>query len=144
MEAVKKFLFQLVSWVIAVAVIGVAGWFWVSLKFVYSTGQRAGYVQKLSRKGWLIKTWEGDLAMVNLPGAMTEHFLFTVRRDDIARKIENSMGRRVVLTYQQHRFLPGQLLGETEYFIVNCQVQDDQQPSSTPQPSASPASSGTI
>ena len=34
-------------------------WTIISLSFSYSTGDRAGYIQKLSKKGWICKTWEG-------------------------------------------------------------------------------------
>ena len=44
-----------------------------------STGERAGWVQKFSNKGWICKTWEGELAMVSMPGVAPEKFLFTIR-----------------------------------------------------------------
>ncbi len=119
MEAFKRFLGKLAAWSLAIVTIVTAGWLWVSLKYVYSSGERAGYVQKFSRKGWIIKTWEGDLAMVNLPGAMSERFAFTVRNEEIAKQISESMGQRVVIKYDQHRFLPGTTFGETEYFVVS-------------------------
>lgn len=95
-----------------------AGWSWVTLKYVYARGERAGYVQKFSKKGWLLKTWEGELAMVNLPGAMPEIFHFTVRREDVARQVERMVGQRASLTYEQHKGLPGTCFGDTEYFII--------------------------
>jgi len=36
----------------------------ITLQVVYSDGERVGYIQKISRKGWVCKTWEGELAMV--------------------------------------------------------------------------------
>lgn len=94
-------------------------WAWATLGYVYSRGKRAGYVQKLSQKGWLCKTWEGELAMANLPGTMPEIFPFTVRSDSVARVIETMMGKRVSLTYEQHRGVPTSCFGETQYFITN-------------------------
>jgi len=114
MKAVIRFGVGLVI----VAALLMATWAWASLKFVYSTGERAGYVQKFSRKGWLVKTWEGEIAMVNLPGTMQERFSFTVRRPDVAEKLKSTMGRRIVLSYEQHRFLPSTIFGETEYFVT--------------------------
>jgi hypothetical protein len=97
-----------------------AFWAWITLGYVYATGERAGYVQKLSEKGWLCKTWEGELAMVNLPGSVTPQiFAFTVRSDSIARLILNESGKRVSLTYEQHRGVPTTCFGETEYFVTN-------------------------
>ena len=74
-------------------------------------------MQKFSRKGWICKTWEGELAMANLPGAMPEIFAFTVRDDAVAARINESMGQRVALTYEQHRGLPTTCFGETQYFV---------------------------
>ena len=96
-------------------------WAWSTLGFVYSRGFRAGYVQKISKKGWLCKTWEGELAMANLPGTMPEVFPFTVRNDSIAALIEKAAGKRVSLTYEQHRGVPTSCFGETEYFVTGIQ-----------------------
>jgi hypothetical protein len=94
------------------------GWSWATLKYVYARGERAGYVQKISRKGWLCKTWEGELAMVNLPGAMPEIFRFTVRDDAVAHTMERLIGQRVSLTYDQHIGIPTACFGDTEYYIT--------------------------
>jgi len=91
---------------------------WLSLNFNYSDGERAGYVQKLSRRGWLCKTWEGELAMVNLPGAMPEVFRFSVRDDAVASRVNETLGRRVRLHYEQHKGIPTSCFGETEYFVT--------------------------
>ena len=95
---------------------------WITLSYVYSRGERAGYVQKFSKKGWICKTWEGELAMVNLPGAAQEKFQFSVRDGVVAQQIERDMGRRVALTYEQHRGVPTSCFGETEYFVTNVRI----------------------
>ena len=98
-------------------------WAGVTLGWVYSTGDRAGYVQKLSKKGWLCKTWEGELNMVSPPGSVTpQMFNFTVRSDSLASILEQDMGKRVSLTYQQHRGVPSSCFGETEYFVSNVRI----------------------
>jgi hypothetical protein len=91
---------------------------WLALRFSYSEGERAGYVQKFSRKGWLCKTWEGELAMVNLPGTMPELFAFSVRDENIARSMNETLGKRVRLHYEQHKGLPTACFGETDYFVT--------------------------
>jgi hypothetical protein len=93
-------------------------WVWVTLGYTYALGERAGYVQKISKKGWLCKTWEGELAMANLPGTMPQIFSFTVRNDSIAHVIEQNAGKQVSLTYEQHRGVPTSCFGETEYFVI--------------------------
>jgi hypothetical protein len=94
----------------------------LALNYSYSHGERAGYVQKFSRKGWICKTWEGQLAMVNIPGAMQEKWDFSVRSDSIAALISRSMGQRVSLTYDQHQGVPTSCFGETQYFVDGVRV----------------------
>jgi len=103
---------------ILVPVVIIALWVWIALGYTYASGERAGYIQKISKKGWLCKTWEGELAMANLPGTMPQIFTFTVRNDSIAHVIEQNAGKQVSLTYQQHRGVPTSCFGETEYFVT--------------------------
>lgn len=112
-----KVLIALLVLLLIPAVI-VALWIWGSLGYTYSSGERAGYVQKISKKGWICKTWEGELAMANLPGSMPQIFAFTVRNDSIAKVIEQNAGKQVSLTYDQHRGVPTTCFGETQYFVT--------------------------
>ncbi len=94
-------------------------WAGTALKYSYSTGQRVGFVQKFSRKGWLCKTWEGELAMVNMPGALSQMFDFSARNDSIAGAINDAMAKgRVELQYEEHRGVPTKCFGETNYFVT--------------------------
>lgn len=95
-----------------------AAWTAIALTYTYSRGDRAGYIQKLSKKGWICKTWEGELAMVNVPGAMQERFPFTVRSDSLATAINKLMGSRVSVTYEEHRGVPGSCFGETNHYVT--------------------------
>jgi hypothetical protein len=95
------------------------------LKWNYSTGERAGWVQKLSHKGWLCKTWEGELAMVSMPGATVEKFHFTVKDDAVAEKINQVMGRRVRLHYEEKVGIPTTCFGETMHWVNRVEVVDD-------------------
>ena len=98
-------------------------WTWIALGWAYSTGERAGYIQKISKKGWLCKTWEGEIAMIPPPGTVTPQlFDFTVRNDSLANILERDLGKRVSLTYEQHRGIPTSCFGETEYFITNVRI----------------------
>ena len=92
-------------------------WAGVALSISYSTGERVGYVQKLSRKGWVCKTWEGELQMSNIPGSAPMLFQFSVRSDSLAKAIEATNGRRVALSYEQHIGVPTNCFGETEYYV---------------------------
>jgi hypothetical protein len=95
---------------------------WSALQWSYSEGERAGYVQKFSKKGWICKTWEGELAIVSIPGTMSEKFNFTVRDDGVAERINRSLGKRVAISYQQHKGVPTTCFGETEYYVVAVRV----------------------
>jgi hypothetical protein len=91
----------------------------LALHWTYSDGQRAGYVQKVARRGWVCKTWEGEMAMVNAPGAAAERFRFTVRDDGLAAGLNAVAGQRVALHYEQHKGIPSSCFGDTEYFVTS-------------------------
>jgi hypothetical protein len=93
-------------------------WAGATLNYAYSSGERAGFLQKVSKKGWLCKTWEGELQLSAIPGSQPEKFLFTTRSDSIATLLNKLNGQRVVVDYQQHKGVPGSCFGETEYFVV--------------------------
>ena len=94
----------------------------VAYNFSYSTGDRSGILRKFSEKGWMCKTWEGELAMTTVPGVMPEPWLFTVRDDATAQKILSSIGQQVVLHYEEHRGLWSDCFGETDYFVDSVRV----------------------
>jgi hypothetical protein len=94
----------------------------IVLNWSYSKGERVGYVQKFSEKGWLFKTWEGELQMLPIPGTLPEKFLFSVRDKALINKINSSMGKKVSLFYKQHKGIPTTYFGESEYFAVNFKV----------------------
>ena len=96
----------------------IAGYTWTALHYAYSAGERTGYIQKISKKGWFCKTWEGELAMTTVPGTAPQIFPFSVRDDATARSIVEAAGQRVALTYEQHKGVPSSCFGETEYFIT--------------------------
>jgi hypothetical protein len=108
--------------VFALLVGGVAALFalyiYIALNWSYSTGERAGFLQKVSNKGWICKTWEGELSLVAMPGAAPEKFLFTVRDEAVAQKLTAAAGKRVTLNYEQHKGLPTTCFGDTDYFVV--------------------------
>jgi hypothetical protein len=107
----------LIGFVLVVALL-CAAYVAVVLSVAYSSGERTGYVQKLSRKGWLCKTYEGELAMTTVPGTAPEIFRFSVRSEKVARAIDEASGSKVVLDYDQHVGVPTNCFGETEYFVT--------------------------
>ena len=107
-----------------ISAIFISGYTYLMLSWSYAEGERAGYVQKFSKRGWFCKTWEGELAMVSMPGTMSEKFFFSVREDRVANKINANMGRKVAMQYEQHVGLPTSCFGETEYFVKDLLVLD--------------------
>ncbi len=98
------------------------------LNWSYSDGERAGYMQKFSRKGWLCKTWEGELAMTTVPGVAPVLWNFTVRDDAVAAQLNALLGKRVVLHYEEHRGIPTNCYGDTNHFVTR--VQQIEEPAS--------------
>lgn len=110
--------------IIAIPLLAMLLWVAVALNYTYSSGDRQGYVQKISSKGWICKTWEGELAQANVPGQAPQLFYFSVRSDSIARVIDETVGKRVALHYEQHKGVPTSCFGETEYYVNAVRVLD--------------------
>jgi hypothetical protein len=117
MATPKKLLTSLIVVVLG-ACAAFALYVYLALNWSYSQGERAGFLQKVSYKGWICKTWEGELSLVALPGAAPEKFFFTVRDDAVAAQVNAAAGKRVTLQYEQHKGLPSSCFGDTDYFVV--------------------------
>jgi hypothetical protein len=105
---------------VAIIVLLAVAYFAVVLNWNYSSGERAGWVQKLSKKGWLCKTWEGELSLVSMPGAV-----FTVHDNAVAEQINKVMGKRVSLHYEEKVGLPTSCFGDTRAFVTGVRLQDE-------------------
>lgn len=138
-----KWKITAVLFLIVLPLAAFALWVTIALSYSYATGERAGFVQKISNKGWICKTQEGELALANGPNVMPEIFRFTVRDDAVAAQISASAGRQVKLTYDQHKGLPTSCFGETEYFVKRIEVIGAPPPAAggvlTPAPTMVPA-----
>ncbi len=115
----------LIFTLLVVLLLGLAAYTWLVLNWSYSSGERAGLLQKFSRKGWVCKTWEGELMLTTMPGAIPEKFEFTVRDDKLAAELSASAGKKIVLSYSQHKGLPSSCFGDTEYFAQQVQQFQD-------------------
>jgi hypothetical protein len=119
MSITKKRVTVYALGLVATVIVLFAAYVALSLNWSYSSGERAGYLQKMSHKGWVCKTWEGELSLIAIPGTAPEKFLFSVRDDGVAKRLEAAMGKRVTLLYEQHKGVPSSCFGETEYFAVD-------------------------
>jgi hypothetical protein len=96
----------------------------VVFNWAYSDGNRAGYIQKFSTKGWLCKTHEGELAMTTVPGTAPVVWPFTISSDTVASQLTEAMGKRVILHYKEYRHIPTACFGETTYFVDKVEIQE--------------------
>lgn len=112
-------------WLLLVPIALIALYTWASLTWVYSNGERAGYVQKLSQKGFVCKTYEGELVLVSMPGTQAEKFYFTVRDAAVAKRINETVGKRVRLIYEEHLGVPTTCFGDTGFFVQDVQLLDN-------------------
>ena len=110
------------SVLVGLPVIVITLWAVISLSYSYSSGERAGFLQKLSKRGWLCKTWEGELQLTAIPGAAPEKFYFSVRSDSLAGELNKLAGQHVVLDYNQHVGVPTSCFGDTQYFVTGVRV----------------------
>ncbi len=92
-------------------------WGWFTLHWSYSEGERAGILQKFSRKGWVCKTDEGELALYVVPGMAPQIWLFTVRDAQVAEQLRKLVGSKVQLHYTEHRGVPTSCFGDTGYYV---------------------------
>jgi hypothetical protein len=111
-----------IGFLIAIILV-LAGFTWFTLHWSYADGDRAGYLQKFSRKGWVCKTWEGQMALVTLPGTVAEKFDFTVRDDALAQQLSTNIGKRMSVHYEQRKWIPTSCFGDTEYFVTGMQLE---------------------
>lgn len=98
-----------------------------TLHWVYSSGERVGFVQKISEKGFICKTYEGEQGLVTVPGTQAEKFFFTAKNEAIYNKINETNGQRVRLIYKQHKWIPTSCFGDTEYFVYDVKVLKNQE-----------------
>ena len=117
-------LFIIFLWTLLIPIVLFALYTWAALNWVYSSGERAGYVQKLSQKGFVCKTYEGELVLVSMPGTQAEKFFFTVRDARVAKRINETVGKRVRLIYEEHIGIPTSCFGESNYFVQDVQLLD--------------------
>lgn len=114
----RKWVILTLLALVLVPVLGFALWSSATLAYSYSKGERAGFMQKLSEKGWVCKTYEGELAMQNVPGVPAEIFNFSVRDAAVAKQLSELEGQKVSIKYEQHKGVPSSCFGESEYFVT--------------------------
>ena len=116
-------------------ILALAGFTWLTLHWSYSDGERAGLLQEFSRRGWICKTYEGEMVLATVATVNAEKFLFTVRDADIAKQLTGYIGDHITVHYEQRKWIPTSCFGDTEYFVTSVQREMPEQPQSpAPQP----------
>jgi hypothetical protein len=128
----------LVMLIVAV-VAGISLWTWLTLSWAYSDGERAGVLQKFSRKGWVCKTQEGEVAQYLVAGISPQMWLFSVRDKTVAAQLDKAVGHRVQLHYTEHPGVPTSCFADTRYFVDRVIVTDAEPTSQFPQPPSGPS-----
>jgi hypothetical protein len=124
---------------IVAAVAGIALWTWLTLSWAYSDGERAGVLQKFSRKGWLCKTQEGEIAQYLVAGISPQMWLFSVRDASVAAQLDRAVGHRVQLHYTEHPGVPSSCFADTRFFVDRVIVTDGEPGSQSPSPLGGPS-----
>jgi len=109
-------------------ILALAGFTWLTLHWSYSDGERAGLLQKFSRRGWVCKTYEGEMVLATVATVNAEKFLFTVRDADIAKQLTSYIGDHITVHYEQRKWIPTSCFGDTEYFVTSVQREIPAQP----------------
>ena len=112
----RRWLLRLGIGVPLVLILGGAAWTWATLNWAYSEGERAGILQKFSHKGWICKTYEGELALYIVGGVAPEIWYFSTRDPELAKQLANNVGRQIRVHYTEHRGVPGNCFAETPHF----------------------------
>ena len=134
---------RLLRWLILLVVLVPTAWTAFTLWWSYSDGDRAGVLQKFSRKGWVCKTWEGELALYVVGGVAPEIWNFSVRDEAVAKELAGLVGERVRVHYTEHVGVPTSCFGETGYFADRVVLTDPVAETFAPAPIApTPAGEG--
>ena len=112
-------------WLFLIVIAGIVGWTMFTLSWAYSEGDRAGVLQKFSKKGWLCKTYEGELALYIVGGVAPQIWQFSTRDEDLAKQLSGAVGKNIQLHYTEHRGVPTQCFAETPYFAESFHAVDN-------------------
>lgn len=109
---------KILAVVLLLILVSIGLWTWFSLSWAYSEGERAGTLQKFSERGWLCKTYEGELALYVVGGVAPQIWYFSTRDATVAKTLSSAVGQNIRLQYSEHRGVPTSCFAETAYFAT--------------------------
>jgi hypothetical protein len=115
----KRRLGLIIGGVLLVPILLFALWTWITLSWAYSEGDRGGVLQKFSRKGWVCKTYEGEVALYVVRGMAPQIWYFTTRDAELAGRLSKVVGEDIRVHYTEHRGVPTSCFGDTQYYADN-------------------------
>ncbi|HHM21630.1 MAG TPA: hypothetical protein ENJ20_06360 [Bacteroidetes bacterium] len=123
----KRFTRRLLWSVAGLITIGIIGFFlWAN--YTYSEGTRSGNLIKISKKGYIFKTYEGQLKLggidlQNEEEGLSDTWSFSVKNINIVRQLEKLQGEKVILRYKEiNKAMPWQ--GDTNYFVTDVEQKE--------------------
>ncbi len=107
---------KVVGIIVAVTVVLLIGYFLLVYYATYSNGYRSGELIKITHKGVIFRTWEGEISQ---GVSESQHFSFSVEKSEmeVIQQLKDMQGRHVKLTYKE-RFATFPWLGDTKYFVT--------------------------
>ena len=115
------------SWIAVIIVILLSLFVYWKYAYTYSTGYRAGLLQKFSYRGTVFKTYEGEMILSSVESnknvaIASEKFLFSVVKEPIAKQLEQCQGKMVIIHYREKNgTLPWR--GDTKYFVDSVKLE---------------------
>ena len=109
----KKALFKILGVIVFLAI----AWFAFVYYVPYSKGTRSGELIKITNKGVIFKTWEGEISQ-GISGAQIFSFSILDKDDQIIEDLQEFQGKYVKLTYVE-RYASFVFWGDTKYFITD-------------------------
>ena len=120
MSKLKKFLIYTTLFI----TLFFAGYFTFVYYVPYSEGVRSGELIKVTSKGYVVKTWEGEISQ-GISGAQIFSFSVMDNQPEAIEKLKELQGRFVRVNYVE-RYRTFFWWGDTRYFITD--VTEDKSP----------------
>ena len=117
---------KIAYWSLLIVIVVITAFFYFKYFYTYSKGYRAGLLQKISEKGMVFKTYEGEMVLSSVESnsnvaIASEKFVFSVSDEAVAKSMEQIQGKNVVVHYtEKSGKLPWR--GDSHYIVDSVRV----------------------